>query len=158
MDSLIFDRTLQDVEYVKNLKDKINLKGINSLTEIEKISWNNGLKGSYNSKDFNRVKEWTEYLAEQFNSYGYKVSITSRNALTRTDFPLSSDIQIYLNNIEKLKQAYYTMATTPQLPVNMQNLGYIGANAIEKILYDLNELLKGMVAHFYCLGQVYIGE
>lgn len=158
MDSLIFDRTAQDVEYVKTLREKINSTGIDSLTEIEKISWNSGLKGSYNAKDFNRIKEWTEYLANEFNKYEYKVSITSRENVSRTDFPLHSDIQVCLSNIQNLIDAYYIMTTTPQLPSNMENLGYNGANAIEKILFDLNELLKGMVAHFCYLGQIYIGE
>ncbi len=158
MEDLIFDRTALDVEYVKRLREKINSNGIDSLTEIERIAWNSGLKGSYNAKDFNRVKEWTEYLASLFNQYEYKVSITSRSVLSRYSFPLSSDIQVYLTNIQNLINAYYVMPTTPQLPASMQHLGYSGANAIEKILYDLNELLKGMVAHFCYLGEIYIGE
>lgn len=50
----------------------------------------------------------------------------------------------YLNNIQRLRDAYYTLAETGQLPEPGDKLGYEGANTIEKVLADIDILLDGM--------------
>lgn len=50
----------------------------------------------------------------------------------------------YLDNVQKLRDAYYTLAETGELPAPGDKLGYAGANNIEKILADIDLLLDGM--------------
>ena len=50
----------------------------------------------------------------------------------------------YLDNVQKLRDAYYTLADTGELPKPGDKLGYAGANTIEKVLADIDLLLDGM--------------
>lgn len=50
----------------------------------------------------------------------------------------------YLSNVQKLRDAYYTLADTGELPEPGAKLGYQGTNTIEKILADIDILLNGM--------------
>ena len=50
----------------------------------------------------------------------------------------------YLDNVQKLRDAYYTLAETGELPKPEDKLGYVGANTIEKVLADIDLLLDGM--------------
>ena len=50
----------------------------------------------------------------------------------------------YLDNVQKLRNAYYTLAETGALPAPGDKLGYVGANNIEKVLADIDLLLDGM--------------
>lgn len=50
----------------------------------------------------------------------------------------------YLDNVQRLRDAYYTLADTGELPEPGDKLGYVGANNIEKVLADIDILLDGM--------------
>lgn len=50
----------------------------------------------------------------------------------------------YLSNVQRLRDAYYTLADTGQLPATSDKLGYEDANTIEKVLADIDILLDGM--------------
>ena len=50
----------------------------------------------------------------------------------------------YLANVQALRDAYYTLAETGQLPAPEDRLDYIGANTIEKVLADIDLLIDGM--------------
>ena len=50
----------------------------------------------------------------------------------------------YLDNVQKLRDAYYTLAETGALPAPGDKLNYTGANTIEKVLADIDLLLDGM--------------
>ena len=50
----------------------------------------------------------------------------------------------YLDNVQRLRDAYYTLSETGQLPDAEDRLEYIGANNIEKVLADIDLLLDGM--------------
>ena len=50
----------------------------------------------------------------------------------------------YLDNVQRLRDAYYTLAETGELPKPEDKLGYVGANTIEKVLADIDLLLDGM--------------
>jgi hypothetical protein len=50
----------------------------------------------------------------------------------------------YLDNVQRLRDAYYTLAETGALPAPEDKLKYTGANTIEKVLADIDLLLDGM--------------
>ena len=50
----------------------------------------------------------------------------------------------YLDNVQRIRDAYYTLAETGELPAPEDKLGYAGANTIEKVLADIDLLLDGM--------------
>ena len=69
--TLVTDRTQEDVEYVKQLVNKL-VSG--TATEAELAEWNSfTLKGSYNHTDLNRVTAAMDDLKARLESYGYAV-------------------------------------------------------------------------------------
>lgn len=61
-----------------------------------------------------------------------------------TDIVRLSQWRQYLANVQALRDAYYTLAETGELPAPEDKLKYTGANTIEKVLADIDLLLDGM--------------
>lgn len=59
---------------------------------------------------------------------------------------------IYLKNVQNIREAYYTMPDTPELPMLTAPLKFDGANAIEKLLYDIQVLYDAMSAMYRKCG------
>ena len=64
----------------------------------------------------------------------------------------------YLANVQSLRDAYYTMPDSPELPEPTAPLAYDGANAIEKLLYDVSQLYDAMVASYRLCGAFKCGS
>ena len=64
----------------------------------------------------------------------------------------------YLDNVQKLRDAYYTLAETGELPKPEDKLGYVGANTIEKVLADIDLLLDGMKSSYRRCGTFRAGN
>lgn len=64
----------------------------------------------------------------------------------------------YLNNVQKLRDAYYTLAETGQLPAPGDKLGYVGANTIEKVLADIDLLIDCMKSSYRRCGTFRAGN
>lgn len=60
--------------------------------------------------------------------------------------------EIYLSNVQKLRDAYYTLAGTGELPAPGDKLGFEGANNIEKILADIDLLIDCMKSSYRRCG------
>lgn len=81
--TLVTDRTQQDVEYVRQLVDKL-VTG--TATESEKAEWNSfTLKGVYNYTDLNRVIAAMEDLKLRLEECGYSVPGYQRIKIERTN-------------------------------------------------------------------------
>lgn len=141
MDKLIFDRTSADVEYARN----------NPSAE----EW---LKGCYNYIDLNRVEEWCKYLSNLLNSYGYVNLISEKTDWNVNDIQTIEQMERYLKNVKILIETFILKKDTPKLPETINKLTYTQANNIEKILYDINELIEKMEAMFRYSNTFYSGE
>ena len=64
----------------------------------------------------------------------------------------------YLNNVQKLRDAYYTLAETGELPKPEDKLDYQGANTIEKILADIDLLIDCMKSSYRRCGTFRAGN
>lgn len=132
--NLIFDRTAEDVQAARKQRGKV-------LTP---------LKGCYDAADMNRVAAAVAEIAAELNSAGYKVEITPRT-FAESDIIRRAQWVQYLENVQTLRDAIAVRASTPELPAADAKLDYIGANNIEKILADLDELLGWMTySRKYC--------
>ena len=132
--NLVYDRTAQDVETARTQRGKV-------LTP---------LKGCYNAVDLNRVAAAVTEIAAELNSAGYAVTVNPRT-YAESDIIRRSDFAAYLANVQTLRDAIAVRASTPELPAADAKLDYIGANNIEKILADLDELLGWMkYSQKYC--------
>ena len=64
----------------------------------------------------------------------------------------------YLANVQALRDAYYTLAETGQLPDAEDRLDYIGANTIEKILAGIDLLIGWMKSSYRRCGTFQAGN
>lgn len=184
---LITDRTATDVAIVKQLA----AKGFDNMTTAEQTQWLDGLKGAYNATDLNRVESAVLYLSNALADLPTVISdyaaskgvawdsiynvpydptaytVTTKTDWRHTDIPLPSDMVRYLANIVLLRSALNF--NTVDLPPDMDNLTYTEANAIERVLFDLDGAINALqtlligyinnaaLAWFYS-GEVYSGE
>lgn len=110
--------------------------------------FNKTSKGYYNISDLNRVESWCKYLAELLTSYGYTVSINTKTNWSIADFTYAEEMERIRSNVSKIKQAYCTYSLTPAVPDTLNRIDIEKANAIEKVLFDIDELMNKMVAEF----------
>lgn len=151
---LITDRTQADVDRWEQL----TARGFADLTADEQAEWLAGMKGCYNAADLNRVGAAVEYLADRFRGYGYAVSVSPRLDWTGSDIPTGEDMARYLSDVSSLRSALAVMQTTPKVPADMEDLTYMEANDIEKILEDIDALLTRAAQAWFYSGEVYGGE
>ena len=132
--NLVYDRTAQDVETARTQRGKV-------LTP---------LKGCYNASDMNRVATAVSTLSGLLNAAGYKNEVSAQNFVEGED-STDGKYSVYLANVQTLRDAIAVRATTPSVPAADAKLDHVGANNIEKILADLDELLGWMTySRKYC--------
>lgn len=120
MENLVFDRTQNDLE--------------------ESTS-----KGYYNYTDLNRVEVWCEYLANLLTSYSYPVSMVIKKDWAISDLPNDNDMERIRGNIDAIKTVFHAYTEVPE---NLNYMTIEKANAIEKILSELDFLTKNMISSF----------
>lgn len=139
--NLIYDRTAEDVRVARKQRGKVTTP----------------LKGCYNAADMNRVAAAVAEIAAELNSAGYKVEITPRT-FAESDIIRRAQWAQYLENVQRLREAYYTLAETGELPKPEDKLGYQGANTIEKVLADIDLLVGCMKSSYRRCGTFAAGQ
>ena len=154
MDNLIYDRTQADVNRAIELNSKYNA---GTITAEELTEWDNFLKGAIDYQTLNRVGEWVEYLSNKLNSYAYLNMTSPKTDWVVSDFMTPSQAVTYLQNIRNLMNAI-GVRITAELPTSMNKLTFESANAIEKILHDIDTGITNMEASWKYVGEVISGE
>lgn len=105
LESLITNRTAEDVARWKTLRDK----GFDAMTEEEKAEWLAGMRGAYNAADRNRITAAMEYLKGLYEQYGRPVTYTPINITHAdgttdttwrlTDIPTDEQLTLLLQNL-----------------------------------------------------------
>lgn len=153
--ALVTDRTAGDVARLMELL----AKPVNAWTDADRSEFSAANKGAYNYSDMNRVENAVQTLADMLNENGYPVEILSvKNNWAESTIPSMADLTRYLENVRRIRAAFYTLPTTPQVPASMSGLTYVKANAIEQILADVDILLNGMIASYTYSGDIFGGE
>lgn len=154
--NLITDRTQQDVNRYYYFRDK----KWNDLTADEKSEWLAGLKGCYNYTDFQRVENAVKYLSDILNEEGYTNTVVISDVSTYTHEYIRDKEEIiqYLDNIATLQEVYYNNLEMGILPTIDSWLSYEGANIIERILLDIEQMIADMQAQWRYSDELYAGE
>lgn len=166
MTNLIYDRTPEDVAEVRRLLAKLDPETGDGLTAAEQAKWDAGLKGAYNYTDLNRVESVVKTLAAALTSAGYPVEVTPVLKGSKSedrewqegDIVRRAQWAAYLDNVQRLRDAYYTLAETGELPKPGDKLGYVGANNIEKVLADIDLLIDCMKSSYRRCGTFRAGN
>lgn len=152
--NLITDRTAADAARAAEL----DAKGWESMTAAERTEWSGEPKGAYNASDLNRVGSAVQYLAGRFTEQGYVVTVVPRTDWEASDVPTEDEWALYLANVAALRAQIAAKPTTPALPETIAGLTVDGANAIEQVLKDLDELLTNAERAWYYSGELFAGE
>ena len=175
VDSLIFDRTQEDVDRVKTLKTQIMTDGFSSLSSAERAEYLAGMRGAYNYTDMNRVGQAVAYIAQRMTAlpeqlYAYRqahgvaedsvynlpydpaqVSVTPKIDWKVSDIPSQTQIKTYLGNISNLRSILTLPSDTPSPPQNLNGMTYTVANNLEKILYVIYQRFLEIETGWYNL-------
>ena len=120
-------------------------------SEIDALIVSHTAADHYDYRDYNRVGAAVAYVAELLNSaYGFNVSVTAKHDWTAADILTQSDIDRYLSDVQTCRDAFTQLSSTPDAPTEMR-YNITTANAIEKILADVDHLMHNM-AHTVNLG------
>lgn len=157
---LITDRTSQDVERWRNLRDK----GWVDMTEEERSEWlsettTSATKGMYTHRDLNRVESVVEILSKRLKSLGYlKSDLSVKTDWTYKDAFWRTDMERYLGNISVLRECISQKWDTPVAPDVSDKFNYEVANTIEKILMDIDEITTKLTKSWQYSGEIISGE
>lgn len=103
-----------------------------------------------NAETLNRIEGNTAYMASLL---GAKVSTRHWEA---TDFLTRSEMERLMQNIQAVRDAYFVLPGTSDLPEEPTTL-YTGINAMEEVLWSLHELWQRNSIRRYtgeiCAGQ-----
>ena len=156
LENLITDRTQADFERWRTLRDK----GFDNMTEEERAEFSGDMKGAYNASDLNRVGAALNYLRDRLTAAGYlfQSSFSARENWAVGEIPTSEQFTYYLRAVETIRAAMSRKTTTPQTPADVGALDFQGANDIERILLDIEELINKMLAARHFFGDLYSGE
>ena len=89
---------------------------------------------------------------------GAEISALEDREWRESDIIRLSQWRQYLANVQALRDAYYTLTETGQLPDAADRLDYIGANTIEKILADIDLLIGWMKSSYRRCGTFRAGK
>ncbi len=89
---------------------------------------------------------------------GAEISALEDREWRESDIVRLSQWRQYLANVQALRDAYYTLAETGQLPDAADRLGYAGANTIEKVLADIDLLIGWMKSSYRRCGTFQAGN
>lgn len=155
-ENMVTDRTLNDIQRWQYLRDK----GYDAMTDAERAEWRAGLKGAYNITDLNRVNNALEYLRNRLVEAGYLVGIEfiPKTDWDGLDVPTTADLTAYLNAVKVVREAITQKVSTPPVPPDNGGLDYQGANNIEQILIDIDDIIDKMQSMPVYCGELYAGE
>lgn len=151
---VIIDRDQSDVDKITALSKKRWA----DFTDEEKRYWYSVVKGAYNDEDMNRVEWAMEYIAQMLRSSGASVQLKTEGKIWPEESLLpESETLDYLDDIATLKSAITLPASTPDVPLDMEDFSLDEANDIEKILLDLESIIKKMSAAYRHSGVTVCG-
>lgn len=149
---LITDRSKADVDRLRAMYKR----GWDSLTADEKAGWLDGVqRGSIGAEALNRVGIALHSLADWLGEWGYPVRPTARTDWQASDLCYQRDISALLADVEAVRAALAQYQTTPETPERLSD--WQEANAAEKILSDIYELLQKMATGLRYCGTFYSG-
>ena len=151
---MITDRSQEDVDRLLYLLSRYRA---GEITDEERQEFAGNAKGAYNISDINRVGRALNYVNDMLTDIGYDLTIDSRHDWEMDEYFQTQDFQKYLRDVKKIRSAIAVFLETPETP-EMEGFDYSGANAIEKILVDVDFLISQIAKNWFYSGEIYAGE
>ena len=115
----------------------------------------------YEYTDLNRVEVAVQNIVTMFPQLGIDADIITKTnwglpgEFTVESYPVESQMIRYLSNVQKIKQLFPNVI---KLPTTMENLTWVGANNIEKVLQIAFDRIDGIQKSYKYSGELYAGE
>lgn len=147
---MIFDRTQNDVDTAIIIRRE-KVQNFQELTESEIETLE---KGTITINTLNRIENKQKEISELFSQLSISVNIKNRNWEENQIFN-RVEFQRILDNLNVLVKSFCVYSNTPNIP----KISYYfeDINAIEKILFDLEELYNKALKSFVYCGTLYCG-
>lgn len=149
---MIFDRTQEDIEKAYELRSK--LQNGDSLTESEITLLE---RGTLTINTLNRIEEKIMQLKPLLDEMDYRSKSISSKLWDYEDYFKQSDFDRILQNIFNLRTASILYEDTPPVPENNYRK-YSVINDVERILYDLEEIINEILSNYRECGNTECGE
>lgn len=149
---MIFDRTQNDVDTAILLRDT-KVKKFEALTESEIATLE---KGTLTINTLNRIENKQRELKNLLDSDVYFVENFESKSWNYTDYFKQVDFDRIVENLNKLKNAYFVYSATPQVTDNNYRR-YQTINAVEHILNDLDLMIRDVKSHYRQCGNAECG-
>jgi hypothetical protein len=149
---MIFDRTQEDIEKAYELRSK--LQNGDSLTESEIALLE---RGTLTINTLNRIEEKIIQLKPLLDEMDYRSKSISSRIWDYEDYFKQSDFERILQNIFNLRTASILYEDTPPVPENNYRK-YSVINDVERILYDLEEIINEILSNYRECGNTECGE
>lgn len=115
---------------------------------METLNWSHDAASAYNAADWNRLEQWTAYLAETLRGYGYAVTIEPRGAVWQEGDRLNrEEVDRIRRNVDALQNGFYSLPDWREIVYN-NTLDFGQCNALEWDLQRLYDWLGAMVNSF----------
>lgn len=149
---MIFDRTHEDVDEAKKIRDE-KVKNFKTLSESE---INTLERGFFTINTLNRIEQKQHELYTNLLEYGYDTACINKTDWANDDIVTLSVYTRLLNNLDNLKNGFTYLKDGTVTPTSM--LDFESMNAVEKMLYDIENLLNNMVnSWIYVCDEYYCG-
>lgn len=150
--ALVYNRTAQDVQNAQKIRaEKVQKNEILTASDIETLE-----KGTITINTLNRIENKQDELKEILNNMGYwNTPIVSKNWGYEQIFD-KAEFERILKNLDILRDAFYVYSDTPKTPKVSYKFDDI--NAIEKILYDLEEMSNYVKNNYRECGDFECGQ
>ena len=147
---MIFDRTQEDVDTAVRLRNE-KVKEFKNLTSEE---INTLERGTITINTLNRIENKQQEIKELFSNIAINVDIQNK-VWDSTEIFDKANFERILQNLNILIENFCVYKNTPSVPSVSYHFEDI--NAIEKILFDLEELYNKALKSFVYCGIIYCG-
>lgn len=131
---MIIDRTYSDVERAKEI-----LKKLKSLEPISEEEYNILERGTVTYNTLNRIESKQREIAEKLLQWHYLKRPIENKIWTEKNIFSINDLERIVNNTINLRESFFVI--NDNIPNPQKTYFYIEFNSIEKILYEIYELI-----------------
>lgn len=149
---MIFDRTRQDVQNAVKIREE-EIKFFETLTAEEEAILDRGM---LTLTTLNRIESKQEELKSLFNEMGYWNTPIENKQWTTNQLFKEAEFKRLIDNTNVLRGAFFVFNNTPLTPP--VSYYYEDINALEKILFDLGEMVDDVQIHYRECGAFECGE
>lgn len=149
---MIFDRTIEDVLAALKIREK-KIKNFLELTSDEKIILD---KGFLTISTINRIEEKQAELSLELQKIGYFNATIETKVWSNENVFGMTDFRRIIDNAEHLRKAFFVHSTTPLAPEPKYHFKVL--NDLEKILYDIEEMINFVKQNYEECGNFECGE